>query len=381
MQKINKRILISAGELSGDIHASILVKEITKLSPKTAFYGMGGKLMQESGVDILVDSSDLNIIGGIEIISKLIKLILALLTMRNSIRHKSKRPDLLILVDYPGFNLLLAKIAKRVGVKVLYYISPKIWAWNRGRVQIIKKYVDIMAVIFPFEVEFYKKYGIPVYFVGNPLLKKVVPKLSKETAKQIFNLNPNCKIIGLFPGSRHSEIRRLLPIMLKAAQILKNKDPTLQFLLSQASSITDNDLLPYLQVSPIKPKIISGQNYDAMQVCDVIIAASGTITLEITLMNVPLVIIYTMSWIEYQLAKNLIKIPYVGLCNILANKKIAPELLQKEASPIKIANTVCTILSNKKLYRQIKIDLQNVKKYLQNKEKIDISKVIMEVLK
>ncbi|MDR1057381.1 MAG: lipid-A-disaccharide synthase [Coxiellaceae bacterium] len=375
---LTKRVLISAGELSGDMHASNLVQTVTKISPYIRFYGMGSKLMQKAGVDIIVDSSHLSIIGGLEIAVKFIKLASAFLTMRNTI-HRNK-PDLVVLVDYPGFNLLLAKIAKKAGVKVLYYISPKVWAWNQSRIKTIKKYVDMMAVIFPFEVEFYNKYQIPVQFVGNPLLKMVTPNLSQEVAKQLFNISSKYKTVGLFPGSRLNEIKRLLPIMLKAAKILKEQNPNLQFLLSQAPSITNNDLLPYLHASSIKPRIISGQNYDVMQSCDAIIAVSGTVTLEIALMEIPLIIIYTMSWFEYKFAKRLIKIPYIGLCNILANKKIVPELLQYDATPSKIAEAISNILNDENYRKKMILNLQSIKKTLQNKEQKDISQVIIEIL-
>jgi len=379
VQPLTKHILISAGELSGDIHAANLVQEVIKVAPNVKFYGMGGNLMQKAGVNIIVNSNSLSLIGGLAIAVKFIKLASAFLTMRRMVQQD--KPNLLILVDYPGFNLLLAKIAKKSGVKVLYYISPKVWAWHQSRVKIIKKCVDMMAVIFPFEVDFYNKFQIPVKFVGNPLLKMVIPKLSREITYKIFNIVPKYKTVGLFPGSRLSEIKRLLPIMLIAAKILKHMDPQLQFVLSQASSITNDDLSPFLQNSSIQPTVIQGHNYDIMQICDAIIAASGTATLEIALMETPLVIIYNMPWFEYQCAKRLIKIPYIGLCNILANEKIVKELLQYDATPEKIAEEIYIILNNKNYKEKMINNLKNIKKTLQNKKQEDISQVVLDIIK
>lgn len=378
MQSHAKKILISAGELSGDMHAANLVQAVIKKAPHLKFYGMGGDLMQKVGVDLIVDARSLSLIGGLEIVTKLAKLVSAFFTMKRAILRS--KPDLLILVDYPGLNLLLARVAKKAGVKVLYYIGPKVWAWHQSRIKTIRKSVDMMAVIFPFEVEFYNKHKIPARFVGNPSLKMAVSKLSQDAAYKLFNIDPKYGTIGLFPGSRLGEIKRLLPIMLDAAKILKENNPKLQFLLSQAPSITNNDLQPYLQSSVIKPKIVSEQNYDLMQVCDAIITASGTATLEIALMATPLIIIYTMPWFEYQFAKRLIKIPYIGLCNILANKKIIPELLQYDATPQKIATEITKILNDEHHQNRMINNLKSIKTILANKEQQDVSQLVVELL-
>jgi lipid-A-disaccharide synthase len=378
MYDLAKNILISAGELSGDMHAANLVQAVKKIAPNVRFYGMGADLMQKAGVDVIIDTKDLSIIGALEIIIKFVKILRAFCLMKRTIYRD--KPDLLILVDYPGFNLRLAKIAKKVGVKVLYFISPKVWAWNQGRIKTIKKYVDMMAVIFPFEVAFYQKRQVPVKFVGNPLLKLAIPKLSVSEARELFKLNANYRTIGIFPGSRLSEIRRLLPVMIKAAKILKDNNPNIQFLLSQASSITDEDLKPYLQSNMVNIQVIAEKNYDIMQVCDTIIAASGTTTLEITLMEIPLVIVYKMSWCEYLAARCLIKIPYVGLCNILANKKIAVELLQGNATPKKISQEVEKILNNNIYRNEMISNLKEVRKLLRTNEQEEVSLLVLKMI-
>lgn len=377
--KLNpKCILISAGEASGDMHAAKLVQTVQQQIPNVKFYGMGASLMQNAGVDIIVNANELSVIGLLEIITKFKAIKQAFNIMEQAL--KDDKPDLLILVDYPGFNLRLAKVAKKYGVKVLYFISPKVWAWNQRRVKIIKKYVDVMAVIFPFEVDFYKQFAIPAVFVGNPLLDLTKPKLSREQAIINFDLDIKNKTIGLFPGSRKSEIKRLLPTMLDAAKILKSQNPELQFILPQASSISTEYLNQFLQFSSVKVKVISGQNIDVMQVCDAIIAASGTATLEIAIMGIPLVIVYKTSWLEYLIAKMVIKIPYIGLCNILMQKKIVQELLQDDASAPKIAHETDRILNDID-YRQEMLDnLHEIKKVLENGDRKEITRVIADLI-
>jgi len=376
MPNLTKRILISAGEASGDMHGANLVQAVTKIAPNIKFYGMGSDLMRKAGVDIIVNSNDLSVFGALEIVTKLSKIWRSFQTMKNALFHD--KPDLLILVDYPGFNLRLAKAAKKAGIKVLYFISPKVWAWHQSRVKIIKNCVDMMAVIFPFEIDFYKKWQVPVTFVGNPLLNFVPTKSSLVNASQTFNLEPIYKTIGLFPGSRISEIKRLLPIMLNAAKILKEHNSKIQFLLPRAPSISIADLQPYLQSSEIKVQVIDGQNYNAMYACDAIISASGTATLEIALTETPMIIIYKMSWLEYQIAKRLIKIPYVGLCNILANKKIVPELLQNDATPEKIAGEMEKILNNNSYREEMISNLKNTRKLLEDTEQEDIALLVIK---
>ena len=378
MHNLTKRILISAGEASGGMHAANLVLAVTKIAPNIRFYGMGTDSMQKVGVNTIVNANELSVFGALEIVTKLSKIWRAFRSMKNAIFHD--KPDLLILVDYPGFNLRLAKAAKKAGVKVLYFISPKVWAWHQSRVKIIKNCVAMMAVIFPFEVDFYNKWQVPVTFVGNPLLDIVPPKSSLTKINQTFNLEPTCKTIGLFPGSRLSEIKRLLPVMLNAAKILKEHNPNLQFLLSQAPSISATILQPYLQSSSIEIQIVKGQNYNVMHACDAIISASGTATLEIALTETPLVIIYKMSWLEYQIARHLVKIPYVGLCNILANKKIVLELLQNDATAEKIAEEMEKILNNNSYREEMIKNLKNTRKILENDKQEDVAQLVVKCL-
>ena len=378
MKKSTKRILLSAGEASGDLHAANLVQKVKRLNPHITFYGIGGDLMRKEGVNILVDVNNLSIIGFLEIITKFTQIRQAFRIMVNKLLRD--KPDLLILVDYPGFNLRLAKVAKKLGVRVLYFISPKIWAWHQSRAKIVKKYVDVMAVIFPFEVDFYKQWQVPAIFVGNPLLKMVTTKLTPPAARRALNLKPNSQVIGLFPGSRIRELKYLLPTMLATTELLAKQNPNIEFLLPQAHSITDAELQKYLSTNSRKIHVIKQRNYEVMQACDAIIAASGTVTLEIALMGIPLVITYKTSWLEYQIAKLLLKIPYIGLCNILAKQEIAPEILQNDATAKNIAKEIQQILQDPTYRNNMLTHSQKIKDLLSQNVQITIEQLVIKML-
>ena len=371
MNIASKEILISVGEASGDLHASNLIKSVLQIDPTIKFYGMGGTLMQQAGAELLLNCNELALIGVFEIITKLPKILRAKKIMQKALLQD--KPDLLILVDYAGFNLRLAKYAKKLGIKVLYYISPKLWASLPGRVKKIKRDVDLMAVIFPFEVEFYKKWQVPVKFAGNPLVEIVKP-----SAPKIISQN---KIIGLLPGSRKSEIKYLLPVMLKAAEIIKKQEPTAQFVLPLASSLTEKDINKYLQNTSLKIQITYKNTYDVMYSCDAIIAASGTATLEIALLAIPMVITYKVSTLNYWLIKAFIKIPYVGLCNIVAQEKIVQELLQHDATPEKLSAEILKILHDENYRQNMITQLQKIKMQLDGSNKENIAEIIINIMK
>jgi len=273
-------------------------------------------------------------------------------------------PDLLVLIDYPGFNLRLAKVAKKAGVKVLYYISPQIWAWRQGRVRKIKRLVDHMAVILPFEARFYEKAGVPVSFVGHPMADLVKVSVSRSAAADSFGLDPSCKIVGLFPGSRRSEVSRLLPTILQAAKLLKQNFPDVQFVLPLASTLHDEDLAPWLAEADLPVLIVRERIHDLIRACDAVISVSGTVTLEIALVGTPLVIIYKLSPLTFQLAKRLVKVEHIGLCNIVAGERVAEELIQDDASPENIAERIQHILSDLHYADQLKTGLSVVQERL-----------------
>lgn len=345
----NKRVLILAGEASGDQHAAKLVNETLKLYPDIEFFGMGGEKMRQAGVDILVDNKAMAVVGAVEVLRHIKPIWLAWRKLRQVIQRHV--PDLVVLVDYPGFNLQIARIAKQAGIKVLYYISPQIWAWQQHRIHVIRQRVDKMLVIFPFEESLYQRAGVPVEYVGHPLSNTVHPNMTLEQAKQKWKIPASARVIGLLPGSRKGEIKRLLPVMLASAQQLKIHYPEVVFLLPVASSLSEQDLAPYLETTTLHVQLVHGHFYDAMQLCDAAMVASGTATLEMALLGIPIALVYKTSFLTYWIAKHLIKIPFIGLCNIVAGKLIVKEFIQERANPEQITAEMVRIFEDQ-TYRQ-----------------------------
>lgn len=373
---MTKNILIIAGEASGDMHAANLVNATLQLNPDINFFGIGGNKMHKAGVNILINSTELAVMG-LDIVTRLPQIFYVLKTIRKILTKNFL--DLVILVDYPGLNLHVAKLAKKAGIKVLYYISPKLWASRQYRVKIMRDYVDQIAVIFPFEVNFYKQFNIPVKFVGNPLTAIAKPSLSKQQAYEKFGLTDKNKIIGLFPGSRKGEIKRLLPIMLKTAALLRNNFANAQFVLPLASSLSEDALLPYLKNCPISIKIIKNDIYDLINVCDAIIAASGTVTLEIALIGTPMVIIYKI-FPPYFPIKKIINIKHIGLCNIIAQKEIIKELLQQHANPKEIYKEIERILNDDAYRHKMREELQQIKRHLISEKTENLAELVLHMV-
>jgi lipid-A-disaccharide synthase len=354
--------MIVAGEASGDIYGADLVIEALKLDPDLQFFGIGGARMREAGFDALVDSSEMAVVGLVEVIKHFDVISSAFQKLKQIILNDA--PDLLILIDYPGFNLRLAKVAKKAGVKVLYYISPQIWAWRQGRVKKIARLVDHMAVILPFEAPFYQKAGVPVTFVGHPMLDLVNVAMDRSAAAASFSLDPTRKIVGLFPGSRHNEIERLLPVIIAAAVKLKERFPDIQFILPLASTLKSNDIVPLLNAANLDVTITRERIHDMVRACDAVISVSGTVTLEIALVGTPMVIIYKLSPLTYQLAKRLVKIDNIGLCNIVAGETVVRELIQDQANPATIAAEIERVLTDQTYHATITRKLGEVRSKL-----------------
>ena len=354
--------MIVAGEASGDLHGANLVQAARRLDSSLSFFGIGGPRMRDAGVDTLIDASQMAVVGLVEVIAHFNVIGRAYLTLRKIIA--SDPPDLLVLIDYPDFNLRIARLAKRAGVRVLYYISPQVWAWRVGRVKKIGRVVDRMAVVFPFEVPFYEREGVPVTFVGHPLVDTVHPSMSRAESQALFGLDPVRRTVGLFPGSRTGEISRLLPVILESARLLKKRFPDLQFILPLASTLTMADIAPYLSGSGLEIKVAEGRGYDVMQVCDAIITVSGTVTLEIALVGVPMVIIYRVSPLTYELGKRLIRVDHIGICNIVAGERVVPELIQHDAEPGRIAAEIGRMLTDPEYGAAIRAKLSAVREKL-----------------
>ena len=351
--------MIVAAEASGDIYGADLAYEALKLDSKLHFFGIGGARMREAGVETMVDSAEMAVIGLVEVLKHFDVISAAFLKLRKILLNNP--PELLILIDYPGFNLRLAKVARKAGVKVLYYISPQIWAWRQGRVRKIARLVNHMAVILPFEAPFYEKAGVPVSFVGHPMAKMVDVTKTRDEAAAALDLDPAKKIVGLFPGSRRNEIERLLPVIIESATLLRKRFPDIRFLLPLASTLREADIVPLLNVANLDVTITRERIHDVIRACDAVISVSGTVTLEIALVGAPMVIIYKLSPLTYQLAKRLVKVDNIGLCNIVAGKTVVQELIQDDANSEKIAAEISRILVDKTYNTAIKQNLAEIR--------------------
>lgn len=354
--------MLVAGEASGDQHAASLFLELKKCLPDVRGIGMGGRKMAEAGIDIRYDSSEIGVIGLVEVLKHYGDIKRALTSMQTIVCEE--KPDLLICVDYKEFNFKLAKKATDCGVKVLFYVSPQVWAWRPGRIKKYGKVIDRMAVIFPFEVPFYEREGISVRFVGHPLAEKVHPTERRQTVMKRLRLDADRPVVGLLPGSRTNEIKRLMPVMRATAERLAKRFPGIQFVLLQADSVSDEALDPHLQ-GPRQPiKVIKGQAYDVLQCCDAVITTSGTATLEIALMGVPMAVVYRLAPLTYLIGRMLIRVPYIGLPNIVAGRRIVQEFIQNEARPERIAPEIERILTDRDYARSMRQALRTVKEKL-----------------
>jgi lipid-A-disaccharide synthase len=336
--------MVVAGEASGDAHAGRMIAALKLQRPEIQISGIGGDCLRKAGAEIFTDFSELAVMGLVEVLKRYrqIKQIFNQLVARLA----ADKPDLLVLVDYPGFNLKLAKKAHQLGIPVLYYISPKVWAWRPGRVKTIQRYVDQMAVLFPFEQTLYEEAGVPVRCVGHPLVDAVKSSFSIEEAKSRLELNPEHRVLGLFPGSRRSEVEALLPVMLETAEKIQHRHVDLQVILPQAPGLDNDFINGFLKHSKLEVKVVDADFYDVTRACDAVVAASGTVTLEIALMGVPHLLVYKVAPMSYRILKRLVKIPYVGLCNIVTGNNIVTELLQDDVTVDNLDKELTQLLTN-----------------------------------
>lgn len=355
------KIMISAGEASGDIHAAAVCEALRKIDKNIEVFGMGGDRLRQAGGEVLFDIKDHSVMGFIEVIKKLpdiFKLEKAFARVMDE-----RKPDVLITVDYPGFNMRLAKTAKKKGIPVLSFIAPSAWAWNKGRAKKVAKIVDMIASIFPFEYDVYKAAGAPITFVGHPLLDIVHPSMERAEAEAWAGKHPGRKLVLLMPGSRFMEIEKMLPIILEGAKLVQQKLPEVDFVMPRAGTIPKELLEEKIKASGLEVKITEGHNYDLFSVADLAIATSGTVTLEAALCGLGTVIVYRTSAFNAFIARLVINIPNIGLPNIVAGRTVVPELLQEDFTPEKVAESVLELFEPER-NAQLKQDLAFVKERL-----------------
>ncbi len=357
-----KKVMMVTGEASGDLHGAHLLEAIRQIDPGIQFFGMGGEALRRTGMNLLYHNQSLSVVGITEVLLKLRSIRKALRGLKQAL--DLEKPDLVILIDFPDFNLRLAKFASRRGIPVFYYISPQVWAWRSGRVRLIARWVKKMVVFFAFEVPIYKAAGVDVEWVGHPLLDVVKPTLSKDDALQRLGLDPRKRTIGLLPGSREREVERLFPILLATAHLLQKEIPGLQFVIPLASSLPKTTLSPWMKKTLLPVKVVEGLTYDVMNLSELLIMSSGTATLEAAILGKPMVIIYKLSSLSYWIGRMLVHVDHIGLVNLVAGKRIAPELLQKDATPEKIAKESLRILNDRDLLRAMTESMIEVRQSL-----------------
>jgi len=361
-QMKSKKILLVAGEVSGDLHGSRLVEAIQRIDPDIEFFGIGGEGLERAGMKLLYPSQSLSVVGITEVFFKLRAILKALQGLKKSIDRE--RPDLVILIDFPDFNLRLAKMAQRKGIPILYYIGPQVWAWRPRRIKLIARLVKKMIVLFPFEVPLYQAAGVDVEWVGHPLLDIVKPTLSREKAFQQFGLDPRRRTVGLLPGSRKHEVERLLPPLLASAHLLQKEIPDLQFVIPLAPGLPKTLLLSRMGNISVPVAVVEGFTYDVMNLSELLIVASGTATLEGAIVGKPMIIVYKVSFLSYWVGRALIRLDHIGLVNLVAEKEIVPELIQKDVNPQQIADEAFRILRDPILSRKMAESVNKVRQKL-----------------
>ncbi len=347
------RVFLVAGESSGDLHGASFVRALREILPGVHIQGIGGPKLRATGFECLYPAENLSIVG-LPSVQEARQVLRVFKRVKKILRENP--PNLLVLIDFPEFNLRLAKYAKRCQVPVFYFISPQVWAWRTYRVRLIKRVVDKMAVVFPFEVDFYARHGYKVHFVGHPLVDVVKPALNRQTFCRLVGLTPEKPIVGIFPGSRRREVRDLLPLFVEAFNLVKLEKPEVQGVIVRAEGLPDDFFLNTHGI-----KVVKGYQYDVMAQSEAVLLASGTVTLEATIVGVPMVVAYKLNRLSYWLAKRLVKVPYASLTNLLAGKALVPELLQEKATPENLAKALLKYLNDREYNQKVRRELAKIK--------------------
>lgn len=336
------KVLISAGEASGDLHAAALTRAILQRDPTVQVFGMGGDALAAAGGEVVFNYKDYSVMGFVEVLQSLPRLF----GLKKAFRRlmEERKPDVFVTVDYPDFNMRVAKEAKALGIPVFSYIPPSAWAWRRGRAKNVARLATKVACIYPFAAQVYQEAGANVEFVGNPLVDIVQPTLSPQEGAAFIGKRPGHPVVLLLPGSRVKEITGVLPVMLQALPKIREKRPEVDFVLQKAPSIERELLQSILASSAVPVKVVEGRGYDVMAASDTALATSGTVTLEAALCGLPSVICYAASPLSMWIAKRMVYVKYIGLPNILAGREILPELIQEKMTPDHMAASILHFL-------------------------------------
>jgi lipid-A-disaccharide synthase len=356
----NGWIFMAAGDPSADFPGKNLIDEIRRECPDVGLFGLGGPMMQQAGLEAMADHRDLAVMGFSEVVPKF--LFFRRLMTRTVNMITERRPKAVILMDYPGFNLRLAKRIKPLGIPIIYYISPQVWAWGKGRVAAIKRLIDLMLVIFPFEETFFRGHGIEVRFVGHPLVDRYRDVPDKNTCRTKLRYGGSGRIISFLPGSRLQEIRRMLPVMMRAADAIKADLGDVRMVLAAVPNI-DKQIYQRL-VGPRAIDIHTGATPEMLAASDLVITSSGTATVEAAYFGAPMIVVYKTGFATYQIARRLVTLDSIAMVNIIAGRKIVPELIQSEATAAAIAAQALGLLRDTARYDTMVRDLKSVREAL-----------------
>lgn len=352
-------IFVSAGEASGDLHASNLVRAIQRLDPEIKFIGHGGSKLESAKVEIIENIVDRHAHIGLNAIKSLKKYWQLLSDTEELLRKR--RPAAIIVTDSPEFHLRVAKMATRIGIPVIYYIPPQIWAWRFGRIKQIKRDVSKVLCILPFEYPIFADHGVDASYVGHPILDIMKLTMTHDEVFDHFGFDHRKRLIGLLPGSRRQEVDRLMPAMIGAAEIIKRHMPDTQFVLPRAITVDPALLEPHISESKVEIKVVDEYRYNVRSAMDFCICKSGTSTLETAFLGCPMVIVYRVDALSWVIAKALVKMPHVGLVNIVGGERIVPELIQHEATKFKIAEESLRVLGDPVVYDNTKFQLEKIR--------------------
>ncbi|MCX5800686.1 MAG: lipid-A-disaccharide synthase [Candidatus Eisenbacteria bacterium] len=339
------KILIVAGDVSGDLHASRLIQALRKAAPNVRVFAAGGPMMRAAGANMVASLEGLSVMGFTEVLSKLPAFYSLMQQLKRFMQHE--QPQLVIAIDFPGFNLRLCKEAKKLGISVLYYIAPQIWAWGKNRINLMAKVVDKVAVVFPFELDIYRKRGLDASFVGHPLLEAVSVGGDKGVVRRRLGLPTGLPLVALLPGSRIHEVRRLLPRMLESADLLAQRT-RITLAVGAASSVPGSEFERMTRGFRLPVRVLRGVTSELLYVSDVAVVASGSATLEAAIVGTPMVILYGVSPVSWFIARKLVALDYVGMVNIVAGRKIVSEYLQNEIEPGKISTELHELIFNER---------------------------------
>ena len=354
------RIFVSCGEPSGDLYAGALTRQLRVLAPSCEVSGRGGPEFERGGGHLLADYRGLAVTGFTDIVSKVPALGAA--KRRLVAAAKSERPDALVVIDYFGFNVRLARDIKRLGVPVVYYISPQIWAWRPGRIKAIRAIADRMLVIFPFEEAIYRDAGVPVEFVGHPLIDLVETNVSREGFLGKLGLDPNRPTLAVLPGSRTGELRRILPTLMAAAERIRETRPDTQFVIARAANLDDRLFAPAHRLHGVH--IVEGQTDAVIAAADVVLTASGTATVQTALHDKPMVVVYRVSSLEYRIGRRFVRLDMFAMVNLIAGERIVPELIQDSFTPEAVAREALSLLVDRQRVDRIRQGLASVRRKL-----------------